>query len=241
MSTIRRLEPETDGHAADRPSVATAETIAVQQHLLPQTQQDQLRRIIVARLGGRVRAAGGKLDGEAVKGVNTETTASPRAIVPTPPLTIVIVATPWRTFTKPSRSTLSSKPASRPGDGRRRCRIGDSPALRASGNSTAGQGPEGIFTRSRLQIAVKSGDQTVGKRAMSEGDALYQDLAQAGKTVLPNKVPDSGTPERIETLVAAETLLRRARPSCRRDRDAGTDYRWQNRAYRPGRKTSFAR
>jgi len=188
--------------------IATAQTNAVQQHLLPQAHQDQLRRVIEAQINGKLQASGGTLDGEAVKGIDSELNR---------------IATGYRS--DPSfdnrnlgnaiedvRQTFKNHVAQQnPLPGQAMAAADNAWAhytrLRQAGSSTAVQGTEGIFTPTQLQMAVKSGDQTVGKRAMSEGDALYQDLAQAGKTVLPNKVPDSGTPERIETLVAAETLL----------------------------------
>jgi hypothetical protein len=55
---------------------------------------------------------------------------------------------------------------------------------------------EGVFTPAQLQRSVRAGDITKDKRAFSEGDALMQDLSQAGKSVLSQTVPDSGTPYR---------------------------------------------
>lgn len=52
---------------------------------------------------------------------------------------------------------------------------------------------EGEFTPAQLAAAVRSGDKSVGKRAYSEGKALMQDLTDAGKNVLMQKYPDSGT------------------------------------------------
>jgi len=52
---------------------------------------------------------------------------------------------------------------------------------------------DGTFTPAMLHNAVKALDKTKDKRAFSEGDALLQDLSAAGKAVLPNKVPESGT------------------------------------------------
>ena len=56
---------------------------------------------------------------------------------------------------------------------------------------------EGVFTPSQLMGAVKKADNSVGKGAMATGDALMQDIATAGQNVLPNKVPNSGTAERL--------------------------------------------
>jgi len=52
---------------------------------------------------------------------------------------------------------------------------------------------KGIFTPAQLQSAVKSSDNSVRRGAFAKGDALLQDLSEAGKMVLPSKVPDSGT------------------------------------------------
>lgn len=60
--------------------------------------------------------------------------------------------------------------------------------------ASSGVGAEGgVFTPAQLQSAVKAADRTKDKRAFSEGTALMQDLAAAGKAVMPSKVPDSGT------------------------------------------------
>jgi len=52
---------------------------------------------------------------------------------------------------------------------------------------------EGIFTPAQLQNAVRSMDKSAGKGRFATGDALMQDLSEAGKTVLGSKYPDSGT------------------------------------------------
>lgn len=57
--------------------------------------------------------------------------------------------------------------------------------------------PNGVFTPAQLVNAVKAMDKSKDKRAFSEGTALLQDLAEAGKNVLPSKVPDSGTAGRL--------------------------------------------
>jgi len=56
---------------------------------------------------------------------------------------------------------------------------------------------DGVFTPAQLHNAVKAGDRTKDKRAFSEGVALLQDLTSAGKAVLPSKLPNSGTADRL--------------------------------------------
>jgi hypothetical protein len=56
---------------------------------------------------------------------------------------------------------------------------------------------EGVFTPAQLQNAVKTADKSVGKGRFARGEALMQDLSEAAKTVIPSKVPDSGTAGRL--------------------------------------------
>ena len=86
--------------------------------------------------------------------------------------------------------------------------------------AAAGVGTEdGVFTPAQLLSAAKAMDRTKDKRAFSEGTALLQDLAAAGKEVMPSKIPDSGTAGRMRTSgIGARATGRRARrrPPARR-------------------------
>lgn len=55
---------------------------------------------------------------------------------------------------------------------------------------------EGRFSPSQLHSAVKAMDRSKDKARFAEGEALMQDLSSAGKSVLSNKVPNSGTYDR---------------------------------------------
>lgn len=60
--------------------------------------------------------------------------------------------------------------------------------------ASASLGAEGgVFTPAQLLNSLKAADRTAGKRAFSEGGGALQQLAEAGKAVMPNKIPDSGT------------------------------------------------
>jgi hypothetical protein len=54
----------------------------------------------------------------------------------------------------------------------------------------------GVFSPAQLQSAIRASDKSKDKGKFATGDAFMQDLSEAGKTVLGNKVPDSGTPYR---------------------------------------------
>lgn len=66
---------------------------------------------------------------------------------------------------------------------------------------------EGVFTAPQLSAAVRAKDTSMGKRAFAKGEALMQDLSDAGKVVLPSSVPDSGTATRIMNAIGGGGLL----------------------------------
>jgi hypothetical protein len=61
------------------------------------------------------------------------------------------------------------------------------------------------FSPSQLASAVKAADKSSGKGATATGNALMQDLSDAGVKILPNEIPDSGTASRqvLNTTLAA--------------------------------------
>lgn len=59
---------------------------------------------------------------------------------------------------------------------------------------------EGVFSGAQLANRVRAGDKSLNKRQFAHGGALMQDLAETGKDVLGQKVPDSGTPFRLMNL-----------------------------------------
>lgn len=64
-------------------------------------------------------------------------------------------------------------------------------------NAAAKTGAEGgVFTPAQYDSAVRMGSDTVRRRGYARGEALGQDLATAGRAVLPSKVGDSGTATR---------------------------------------------
>lgn len=69
--------------------------------------------------------------------------------------------------------------------------------VRVEGAATAAKSAEGVFTPGQLMTAVRMGDKSVRDRATARGTALMQDLASAGTSVLGNKVPNSGTADRL--------------------------------------------
>jgi len=64
---------------------------------------------------------------------------------------------------------------------------------RVENAASSAKGSEGVFTPAQLETAVKQGN----KSQYARGKALLQDLSSSGFDVLGNKVPDSGTAQRL--------------------------------------------
>lgn len=69
--------------------------------------------------------------------------------------------------------------------------------IRVEGASKAAMNSGGVFTPGQLQSAVRQADRSVRDRATARGEALMQDLSGAAQNVLGNKVPNSGTADRL--------------------------------------------
>lgn len=69
--------------------------------------------------------------------------------------------------------------------------------VRVQGASVGAKGKEGVFTPGQLLTAVRGSDKSVRDNATARGTALMQDLGNAGQSVLGNKVPNSGTADRL--------------------------------------------
>lgn len=60
----------------------------------------------------------------------------------------------------------------------------------------------GVFNPDQFQSAVKALDSSKDKGAFARGSANMQQLSDAAKNVLGNRVPDSGTPTRLAMMIA---------------------------------------
>jgi phage-related tail protein len=68
--------------------------------------------------------------------------------------------------------------------------------LRLEGAAGSSGAVDGVFTPAQLGQSVRRLDTTARKRATATGDALMQDMTTAGREVLGNNVPNSGTADR---------------------------------------------
>lgn len=63
--------------------------------------------------------------------------------------------------------------------------------------------PDGVFTPSQLGNAIRAMDSSVRKKNISQGTGLMQDLTTQAREVLGDKIPNSGTPERLGAMALA--------------------------------------
>jgi len=68
--------------------------------------------------------------------------------------------------------------------------------VRVRGASATAARKGGEFGPGDLMTAIRVADKSIGKGSTARGEALMQDWAQAGQSVLPSTVPDSGTAAR---------------------------------------------
>jgi hypothetical protein len=74
--------------------------------------------------------------------------------------------------------------------------------LRVEGAAGRIGSDQGVFTPAQMLSSVRQLDPSMRKGSFARGEAPMQDLAEAGKAVLGNKVPDSGTPFRSLAMAA---------------------------------------
>ena len=68
--------------------------------------------------------------------------------------------------------------------------------VRVEGAAKAAKNTNGVFTPGQLNTAIQQADRSVRGRAVARGQALMQDLSNAGQNVIGNKVPNSFTTDR---------------------------------------------
>jgi hypothetical protein len=162
---------------------------------LPREYQDQLRHIISNEIAGRFSPAG-HINGVDAQKIGTQLDAlmKPMRIAPDPYVQhlgrfVKDVDTAWDAMMARNNPALQAA--------KDQIDAGYSKfKIVQQASRAAGAHPDGTFTPAQLSRAVLARDRSKDKAAFARGDALMQDLASAARDVLPQTVPDSGTPER---------------------------------------------
>lgn len=168
---------------------------------LPDAQARQFDAILNQRVGKRL-APNGTMDGETFKDVESELTNLANRYRRSPMAGEKDLGDALDELKHQLRDGLER---SNPGIAPELAKANRSYAMlsRVEGASMNRNTPDGVFTPADLLGAIKGDARRTGRRkAFARGDALMQPLAEAAQGVLPQRVPDSGTPERLAVLGA---------------------------------------
>jgi hypothetical protein len=162
---------------------------------LPEAQRGQFDFILRQRLAGRLSPTG-TMSGDTLKGVESE---------------LGNFASNYRHSSDAAQRQLGeavselqaivrdSLARQHPNEAQRLQDINTAYAMfaRIEGAAARRASSTGVFTPGDLLGAIKAQDRTVRKRGFARGDALLQNWAETGNDVIGNKLPDSGSPERL--------------------------------------------
>lgn len=163
---------------------------------LPPEQARRFEQIVTQKVGTRLRAAGGTLDGDTFKGVESELSNDIRGYRSDPSHDNRELADYLGELLDEMRQGLErNNPMF--ADQLRAANASWARFTRLQRAAGAVGNDMGDFTPQQFSSAVKAMDNSVRKGAYARGDALMQELSDAGRSVLANKFPNSGTPGRI--------------------------------------------
>lgn len=162
---------------------------------LPELQRAQLNRILDNEIIGRFTPQG-KAGGDVIKNIESKLTGLQKRMRISEDYDVRTLGDAVEAAQQSMRKMIEDV---NPGYGKELKAINEGYAkfkiAQKAGASVGSK--EGVFTPSQYRSAVKAKDSSKDKRAFSEGDANQQPLAEAGKKVLSDRVPDSGTPGRL--------------------------------------------
>ncbi len=176
---------------------ADAHQIMQDAMVLPPAQQAQLQAIIDNQLLHKFTANAGTIDGRTIQSIGSELKAFVRARRGDPSAdtrSLAYLVDDLRDFFENMLMRQNPAEAGALRDANR----GWAHLVRLEKATAASpsQAFQGRFTPTTLSAKET---QAAGSRTAARGAGLYQDLAEAGREVIPSKVADSGTPERLMT------------------------------------------
>lgn len=159
---------------------------------LPQTQREQLQKFLTDRVLGRLQEQGGTLPGDVFKQVDSEIGQFAAQYKSSADAGQRAMANLAGDIGDVLKDTLARQ---NPAHAKELNNINKAYAMFVRVENAAGRraGSEGVFSPGDLMAAVKSTDRSVRKRAFAAGRAQMQGWATTANSVLPNRVPDSGT------------------------------------------------
>jgi hypothetical protein len=160
-------------------------------HSLPQTQQDQLASVIKNDVLGRF-GADGSITGQNMLDADSKLGFLSRKYHSSPDPDQQALGDAFDAVQSNLRDMISRQaPAAAPRLAA--AREGWANLVIAGRAASATGAKEGVFTAPQLSAAVRATNSSANKSQFGRGLALMQDLSDAGQSVLPSSVPDSGS------------------------------------------------
>lgn len=183
---------------ADQQFVADIQNLRGMASSMPQAEAAQFENILKDKVVGKMGQTG-QIDGLTFKGIESELGQMARGYMSDPSFDKRQLGKALRETLASLRETLArTNPAQAEELRALNSTWANITRLRDASSRIGTE--EGVFTPAQLLSAVRAGDKSMGKGAFARGDALLQDLAEAGKGTIANKMPDSGTAGRLATM-----------------------------------------
>ncbi len=162
---------------------------------LPKEQSDQFGRILDHEILARFKGANGVITGEDLKAAESNLGTLARGYGRSGDFDKMRLGTAIQEAQSTLRQ-LIERQAPAHADKLASINTGYANLMRVQRAASSLAADKGTFTAAQLQNAVKALDPSKNKRQFATGNALMQDLSDAGKSVLGPTLPDSGTPFR---------------------------------------------
>ena len=171
--------------------MAGMQQLAQKVQQLPEGEQKQFYNLFSSQLG-KADPQTGIMDGETVKTVMSELNRWGRNYAKDPSADKRELGS---LLTEAEGHFMDALKASNPSDAERldALRTGWANFSRVRAAAANPNAQNGVFTGAQLNSAVRSADNSVAHGNFAKGKALMQDYANAGKNVLSQQLPDSGT------------------------------------------------
>lgn len=180
---------------ADGQFLGDMANIATNVRTLPSAQTNAYRSFLDEKILNQMNA-GGKMDGESLKLVEGALSREAKQFASSPDPFNQKLGEQLQNTLQAFRNTIQrSNPAQAP----KLQALNEGYANFARLRNAAGRtgAAEGVFSPAQLNAAVRAADKSVAKGGFARGNALMQDLSDAGVNVLGQKYPDSGTAGRL--------------------------------------------
>ena len=162
---------------------------------LPPPQREQLERILKNEIEDRFTSTGGMASGETLKNIESKLSQMGSDFARSDNYDVRTLAGAVKEAKAAVHRTMArDNPALAEDLAKNDEGWANFKRLQRASSSVAAD--KGVFSPAQLHNAAKTGDRSKDKSKFARGEALMQDLTSAGKSVLPAKVPDSGTATR---------------------------------------------